>query len=144
MKVISNSNYIIRKVGTLRTQCVQRMRLRPFTPNTSFDDIVDDPNQYYADPDATDDQELFNNNLLTRTVSEHHHIEQVEENDQTGDLQMDHGLFCYKYRTRTSPLQQSPPLTVQPIPDDPIVPPITEQKPEETHESTQTRNNTTR
>ena len=41
VKVLSNSNYIIRKIGTLRTQCVHRMRLRPFTPNAPIEDITD-------------------------------------------------------------------------------------------------------
>ena len=41
VKVLSNSNYIIRKIGTLRTQCVHRMRLRPFTPNAPIEDIQD-------------------------------------------------------------------------------------------------------
>ena len=33
VNVLTNFNYIIRKFGGFRTQCVHRMRLRPFTPN---------------------------------------------------------------------------------------------------------------
>ena len=33
VKVLSNSSYIIRKIATLRTQCVHRMRLSLITPN---------------------------------------------------------------------------------------------------------------
>ena len=42
VKVLSHSNYIIRKVGTFRTQCVHRMPLRPFVPHDPIDDIDDD------------------------------------------------------------------------------------------------------
>ena len=59
VKVLSNSNYIIRKIGTLRTQCVHRMRLRPFTPNAPIEDIQDNTSQYFEDPDALNEQELF-------------------------------------------------------------------------------------
>ena len=40
MKVLSDSNYIIRKVGTHKTQCVHRMRLRHFKPEFNIDDII--------------------------------------------------------------------------------------------------------
>ena len=70
VKVLSNSNYIIRKLGTYRTQCVHRMRLRPFVPNSPLEDVVDDPSRQYGDPEATDDQALFNNNLPHKTVTE--------------------------------------------------------------------------
>ena len=39
MKMLSDSNYIIRKVGTHKTQCVHRMRLRMFKPEFPIDDI---------------------------------------------------------------------------------------------------------
>ena len=31
-KILTKSNYLIRKVGTPYTQCVHRIRLRPITP----------------------------------------------------------------------------------------------------------------
>ena len=37
---MKNSNYIIRKVGTNYTQCVQRIRLRPVTPQGRIDDLT--------------------------------------------------------------------------------------------------------
>ena len=54
IKVLTNFNYIIRKVGTFRTQCVHRVRLRPFTPNAPIPDIKEDSNRLFADPDAVD------------------------------------------------------------------------------------------
>ena len=50
-KVLTNSNYLIRKVGTPFTQCVHRIRLRPYEPSeppVDFDNI--DPSQFVPEP----------------------------------------------------------------------------------------------
>ena len=39
-KILTNSNYIIRKVGTNYTQCVHQIRLRPVTPQGRIDDLT--------------------------------------------------------------------------------------------------------
>ena len=39
-KILTNSNYIIRKVGTNYTQCVHRIRLRTVTPEGRIDDLT--------------------------------------------------------------------------------------------------------
>ena len=39
-KILTNSNYIICKVGTNYTQCVHRIRLRPVTPQGRIDDLT--------------------------------------------------------------------------------------------------------
>ena len=39
-KFLTNSNYIIRKVGTNYTQCVHRNRLKPVTPQGRIDDVT--------------------------------------------------------------------------------------------------------
>ena len=39
-KILTNSNYIIRKVGTNYTQYVHRIRLRPVTPQGGIDDLT--------------------------------------------------------------------------------------------------------
>ena len=62
VKVLTQSNYIVRRVGTLRTQCVQKIRLRPFVPHEPIEDIHDDAARHYSDPDAIDDQSIFKNN----------------------------------------------------------------------------------
>ena len=47
---LTHSNYIIRRVGTNFTQCVHRVRLRPFTLNGAVDDLPDiDPNNFIPD-----------------------------------------------------------------------------------------------
>ena len=38
-KVLTKSNYLIRKNGTPYRQCVHRIRLRPITPNYDVEDI---------------------------------------------------------------------------------------------------------
>ena len=60
---MSHSNNIVRKVGTFKTQCVQNKWLRPFIPHDHIEDVIDDANRHYSDPDATDDQSIFNDNL---------------------------------------------------------------------------------
>ena len=50
-KVLTHSNYIVRKVGTNFTQCVHRIRLRPVSPHTPPADLtVVDPSKFIPDP----------------------------------------------------------------------------------------------
>ena len=50
-QVLTNSNYIIRKVGTNYTQCVHRIRLRPVVPQYQVDDLPQiDPDKFQRDP----------------------------------------------------------------------------------------------
>ena len=50
-QVLTNSNYIIRKVGTNYTQCVHRIRLRPITPQYQVDDLPQiNSNKFIPDP----------------------------------------------------------------------------------------------
>ena len=53
MKVLSDSNYIIRKVGTFKTQCVHRIRLKIFKPEfpVEYVDISNHP-VYARTPDT--------------------------------------------------------------------------------------------
>ena len=39
-KILTNSNYIVRQLGTNYTQCVQRIRLRPVTPRSRVEDLT--------------------------------------------------------------------------------------------------------
>ena len=65
-QIISNNNYIVRKVGTNSTQCVHRIRLRPIKPKYQVNDIETiDPNNFqpdgsvpfqYLEPDVFDNQ----------------------------------------------------------------------------------------
>ena len=50
-KVLTNSNYLIRKVGTIYTQCVHRIRLKPIVPQQAPDDLDNlDPTTFMTDP----------------------------------------------------------------------------------------------
>ena len=50
-KILTNSIYIFRKVGTNFTQCVQRIRLRPVEPQGRVDDLrVIDFQNFQRDP----------------------------------------------------------------------------------------------
>ena len=62
MKVLSDSNYIIRKVGTHKTQCVHRIRLRLFKPEFPIDDINVSKN-LYPDSDRVEDLDIFDSNI---------------------------------------------------------------------------------
>ena len=55
--------------GSLCKQCVLRMRLRPFTTNTPITDITNDPSQYFEDPDALKEKDLFDNQIPTERPS---------------------------------------------------------------------------
>ena len=50
-KILTKSNYIIRKVGTNYTQCVHRIRLTPVTPQGRIDDLtVNNFENFQRDP----------------------------------------------------------------------------------------------
>ena len=66
-KVLTDSNYIIRKTGTHFTQCVHRIRLRPIKRTDNIDDLATiDPAEFKADPSRRDtkkEPELFDDYL---------------------------------------------------------------------------------
>ena len=106
VKVLSHSNYIIRKVGTFRTQCVHRMRLRPFVPHDPIDDIDDDAKKHYSDPDATDDQTIFNENLPAPDIlTPAENTPELDVNEPE-EINTEHGTFYYE-RER---MHEVPPL----------------------------------
>ena len=72
MKVLSDSNYIIRKLGTHKTQCVHRMRLRPFKPEFPIDDI-NVSKHLYPDVERVEDTNIFDSNIPT--------IDEVDQNE---------------------------------------------------------------
>ena len=49
-KVLTKSNYLIRKVGTPYTQCVHGIRLRPIKPNYDVEDIQVTLDEFRPDP----------------------------------------------------------------------------------------------
>ena len=94
VKVLSNSSYIIRKIGPLRTQCVHKMRLRPFTPNAPIEDITNDSSQTSEDPDALNEQEWFDNHIPTPVTEQPQQA--IPEQSDFEKLHVDHGIIYYE------------------------------------------------
>ena len=49
-KVLPNNNYLVRKIGTDKTQVLHRMRMRQFTPRQPPAGIHVNPHEYKPDP----------------------------------------------------------------------------------------------
>ena len=52
IKVLSNNNYTIRKLGTRYTQTLRRIRIRPYVPDQRLPDVKVRSNDYLPDPDV--------------------------------------------------------------------------------------------
>ena len=52
-KVLPNNNYLVRKIGTNKTQVLHRMRMRHFTPRQPPADIAVKPNECKPDPEVS-------------------------------------------------------------------------------------------
>ena len=50
--MLPNNNYLVRKVGTNKTQILHRMRLRQFTPRQPILDIPITPREWQPDPEV--------------------------------------------------------------------------------------------
>ena len=51
-KVLPNNIYLVRKIGTNKTQILHRMRLRQFTPRQTIPDIPVTPREWQPDPEV--------------------------------------------------------------------------------------------
>ena len=51
-KVLPNNNYLVRKIGTNKTQFLHRMRLRQFTPRQPIADTSLTPREWQPDPEV--------------------------------------------------------------------------------------------
>ena len=67
MKVLSDSNYIIRQVGTFKTQCVHRIRLKLFKQEFPVKDVDIGNQPVYADLDRTEDSDIFDSQITKQT-----------------------------------------------------------------------------
>ena len=61
-KALPNNNYLVRKIGTNKTQLLHRMRMRQFTPRQPPADITVKPQEYKSDPDVS----LYHDDLYAR------------------------------------------------------------------------------
>ena len=52
-KVLPNNNYLVRKIGTNKTEVLHRMRMRQFTPRQPPADITVKPQEYKSDPEVS-------------------------------------------------------------------------------------------
>ena len=52
-KALPNNNYLVRKLGTNKTQVLHRMRLRLFTPRQPIPDVQTTSKEWKPDPEAT-------------------------------------------------------------------------------------------
>ena len=51
-KLLPNNNYLVRKIGTNKTQILHRMRLRQFTPRQPIPDTPVTPREWQPDPEV--------------------------------------------------------------------------------------------
>ena len=66
-KVLPNNNYLVRKIGTNKTQLLHRMRMRQFTPRQPPADITVKPQEYKSDPEVS----LYHDDLYARAWEYH-------------------------------------------------------------------------
>ena len=98
------------------------MRLRPFIPNAPIQDIDEDPNLFFADPEASDDQEPFNDHLH-QTI----HFERKPALAAPEELDTEHGIIYYERAQRLTdrqlaqPIPENSPQTLVPQTDNSIV-----------------------
>ena len=92
IKVLSNNNYTIRKIGTRHTQTLHRIRIRPYVPEQRIPDVTVRVNEYLPDPDV----KTFHNEWYAvswemdfgKQIDEHESSEKTENNQQTTTQKM--------------------------------------------------------
>ena len=62
-KVLPNNNYLVRKIGTNKTQILHRIRLRQFAPRQPIPDIPITPREWQPDPEVV----IKHDDLYART-----------------------------------------------------------------------------
>ena len=72
------------------------MRLRPIVPYDPIEDLTDDANRHYSDPDAIDDQTLFNDNLSEFERPTPIEITNEIEINETETIDSEHGTIYYE------------------------------------------------
>ena len=79
-KALPNNNYLVRKIGTDKTQVLHRMRMRQFTPRQPPADIRVNPHEYKPDPEVS-----INHDDLYARAWEYHYEQPIfdAENDNS-------------------------------------------------------------
>ena len=94
--MLSDSNYINRKVGTHKTQCVHTMRLRLFKPEFPIDNISVHK-QIYPGNERVEDTDIFDSN-----------IPREDEVDQNKNTRLDQDLVDNEPSVETVTRQLEP------------------------------------
>ena len=63
MEVLCNGNYIIRNLGTHKTQCLHGMRLRPFIPQDEIEGVQVNQKDLYLNANAVKDADNLDESL---------------------------------------------------------------------------------
>ena len=83
-KVLSNNSYLVRKIGTDKTQVLHRMRMRQFTPRQPPADIPVNPHEYKPGPEVS-----INHDDLYARAWEHHYEQPIFDDGNNGAAQPD-------------------------------------------------------
>ena len=128
-KVLTNMNYIVRKTGTMYTQCVHRIRLRPIVPQYKVPDIdVPSNAKFTADPvltRLTSEPTLFDDclpHLLYEAAEEIEKEPDVTEEEMECLLQELTNMEIQPIRRRAVPAPAVPAAPVAPVPAAPAAP----------------------
>ena len=129
-KVLTNSNYLVRKVGTNYTQCVHRIRLRKYEPleppvdleNLHLNNFTPDPflSKYRQEPELFDSE-------IPKMLS--HTFADEATADKTQPTNKDAVNISYRYPL----MRAAPPFAAQPVPERPdvVLPHVIQERMEE-------------
>ena len=116
-KVLLNNNYLVRKIGTDKTQVLHRMRMRQFTPRQPPADIRVNPHEYKPDPEVS----IIHDDLYARAW-EHHYEQPIfdAENDNSvppnqPEIPIQSNLSTGKMRNTRGTTHECPPEISPPI-----------------------------
>ena len=97
-KVLTNSNYIVRKVGTQETLCLHRMRLRPCQPQFAVEDLANIDEQHFI-PDSTlttdtTEPELFDN-AMVQHIFQHTELTRTPESNRNIQFSAERSVITF-------------------------------------------------
>ena len=115
MKVLSDSNYIIWKVGTHKTQWVDRMRLRLFKLEFNID-YTDVSKQIYPDNERAEITDICDSNIPRKDEQDQEDISNLDQDlittepsEQTNNRQVEHRQDITAEREQESPVREDNP-----------------------------------
>ena len=116
-KALPNNNYLVRKIGTDKTQVLRRMRMRQFTPRQPPADIRVNPREYKPDPEV-----IINHDDLYARAWEYHYEQSIfdAENDNSvspnqPEIPIQSDLSTGKMRNTRGTTHECPPEISPPI-----------------------------